>query len=537
MNRFSAIITLVLCTQLNTTTWAQEKIWVGGTPGAMNAWEIGQNWLDGNVPTAFDDVFIDQEGSTHALISMPDQWARKVFVGQTTPGQLDISTLGSLEAESFALGGSSGSVGTMNVRGKILTSPVASSSLTVGATPSSAGEFNLTGSGSFSGMNAWIGEFGTGTMLVSGGTSFDASDLTVGFGGSSVGTVTQTGGNITLVRDYLLGSEENAMGIVHQSGGTTTVAGVLKLTDTSPNSRGIYHLSGGMLDMNGGPIEFNAGDATFNFTDGTLHDVGTFGSDLHQMGGTVTPGDGVGTMIIQGNFVQDPGATYMLHLDGSTQSSDFIRVEGSAILNGSITPVVLSRFPVIGNDTPYTFTVLTATDGITETTHAPLLSKLELPPIGHVSKGLFVRDYQTIGNSVVASYFQATEGDTDGDSDVDITDFNVLAANYDPHGLNQNDWPEGDFDQTVTVDITDFNVLSQNFAPLGYGDGGIVIPEPTSGGLLLLALLTIHSCRLHPTRRATCMRQRRLRFQQNFIAWAHSPSKYFWAHGTSLRSN
>ena len=140
--------------------------------------------------------------------------------------------------------------------------------------------------------------------------------------------------------------------------------------------------------MNGGPIEFNAGDATFNFTDGTLHNVGTFGSDLHQMSGTVTPGDGVGAMIIQGNFTQDPGATYMVHLDGNTQSSDFIRVEGSAILNGSITPVVLSQFPVLGNDTPYTFTVLTATDGITETTQAPLLSKLELPPIGHVSKGL-----------------------------------------------------------------------------------------------------------------------------------------------------
>ena len=76
----------------------------------------------------------------------------------------------------------------------------------------------------------------------------------------------------------------------------------------------------------------------------------------------------------------------------------------------------------------------------------------------------------------------------DGDRDVDITDFNTLAVNFDPVGANAgtNSWETADFDSDGDVDITDFNSLAVNFAPLGYGgDGPGQVPEPAS--LLLLA--------------------------------------------------
>ena len=76
-------------------------------------------------------------------------------------------------------------------------------------------------------------------------------------------------------------------------------------------------------------------------------------------------------------------------------------------------------------------------------------------------------------------------GDTELDRDVDITDFNALALNFDPQGTTGiYSWHEGNFDGDNDIDITDFNFLAANFAPDGYGAS--VIPEPSA---LLLALL------------------------------------------------
>ncbi len=70
--------------------------------------------------------------------------------------------------------------------------------------------------------------------------------------------------------------------------------------------------------------------------------------------------------------------------------------------------------------------------------------------------------------------------------DIDITDFNQLATNFDPSGAQAtlNTWNNGNFDGDPDVDITDFNYLASNFSPDGYGN----IPEPTTGVLVILAL-------------------------------------------------
>lgn len=51
-------------------------------------------------------------------------------------------------------------------------------------------------------------------------------------------------------------------------------------------------------------------------------------------------------------------------------------------------------------------------------------------------------------------------GDVDLDGDVDVTDFETLAANF---GANQRSWSHGDFDGDGEVDFFDFNILSTNF--------------------------------------------------------------------------
>ena len=65
------------------------------------------------------------------------------------------------------------------------------------------------------------------------------------------------------------------------------------------------------------------------------------------------------------------------------------------------------------------------------------------------------------------------------------------AGDGDP--LNDPFWDEGNFDGDD--DITDFNLLAANFAPPGYATSAI--PEPTTmilASLALILLLSRHPC-------------------------------------------
>jgi len=109
----------------------------------------------------------------------------------------------------------------------------------------------------------------------------------------------------------------------------------------------------------------------------------------------------------------------------------------------------------------------------------------------HQGAGRFRNMTYTLTTVVLQNLF-AYPGETEGDRDVDITDFNVMATNFDPSGNNSatNDWTTADFDEDGDVDITDFNSLATNFAPGGYG-GTSAVPEPSSLVLLLLGFVSV----------------------------------------------
>jgi len=101
----------------------------------------------------------------------------------------------------------------------------------------------------------------------------------------------------------------------------------------------------------------------------------------------------------------------------------------------------------------------------------------------HVDNGLF-RKVTYTANDVVFTNLLALEGDTEGDSDVDITDFNNLAVNY----LSANvEWPDGNFDDDTDVDLTDFNLLAGNFG-IEHSTGPGQVPEPTALFLAAIGL-------------------------------------------------
>ena len=116
----------------------------------------------------------------------------------------------------------------------------------------------------------------------------------------------------------------------------------------------------------------------------------------------------------------------------------------------------------------------------------------------HLGNGYFLRSV-TYTNAVTINIFAALEGDADGDRDIDITDFHVLASNFDGTGENadKNDWTTSDFDDDGDIDITDFNFLAANFADNGYaGVFSSHVPEPGSAILLGLGAMILMAKRI-----------------------------------------
>jgi hypothetical protein len=81
-------------------------------------------------------------------------------------------------------------------------------------------------------------------------------------------------------------------------------------------------------------------------------------------------------------------------------------------------------------------------------------------------------------------------GDTELDRDVDLTDFNRLATNFDPIGAyGPYLWQDGNTDGDNDIDLADYNALVSNFSAIGYG--AAAVPEPNTAVSALLGMLLI----------------------------------------------
>ncbi|EKS40045.1 outer membrane autotransporter barrel domain-containing protein [Afipia clevelandensis ATCC 49720] len=100
---------------------------------------------------------------------------------------------------------------------------------------------------------------------------------------------------------------------------------------------------------------------------GTLAGTGKVRATTVQSGGTVAPGrDGIGTLNVNGNFIQQAGSVYSVEANPASVASDRIAVTGAVTLSGGATLSIAKTSAV-----PYLvgtrYTVLTATGNITGT--------------------------------------------------------------------------------------------------------------------------------------------------------------------------
>ena len=247
-------------------------------------------------------------------------------------------------------------------------------------------------------------------------------------------------------------------------------------------------------------------------------------SDLRWLPGDTTPGMGddvvitLDTVVVSQNAVAHSTTIHSgrLHVAGTLQIPVIVQSEGAlsggGSINGSLTnagshslddpeslnvmgtasisdaklTVSDNYFQPSGTVTDV-FTLLAATS-----VAGNFLTPADTGVGSHLGRDHFLQAIIYDATAVQISIFAALPGDTNGDQDVDVTDFGVLATSFEPMGNNViRPWTMGNFDHDTDIDITDFNYLVSNFAPAGYGPVGLV-PEPRPlipllSGFLLLA--------------------------------------------------
>jgi hypothetical protein len=182
---------------------------------------------------------------------------------------------------------------------------------------------------------------------------------------------------------------------------------------------------------------------------------GSIPGQVESRGGTVSPGNGIGTLTIEGRFSNADAATLAIELGGIAVGShyDQLIVDGGAALDGTLNVSLVGFTPFVGD----TFTILTA-ESI-----SGQFDNLLLP-------GSFTWDVAYGPTNVVLSVTgPGLAGDFNADNKVDAADY-VVWRKTDGSPQRYLNW-------------------RSNYGATGSGSGSSItasVPEPAS--LLLVAL-------------------------------------------------
>ncbi len=249
----------------------------------------------------------------------------------------------------------------------------------IGSQLSGVGTVTIGGAGTGSQFNFTtdliVGDQGEGTLNVLEGGTVTGPTMTIASQVDSTGTVnlgaeagqtpaahgtldvpliTFGAGAGTLVfnntdTNYTFGADMSGPGtILVQSPGET------EFTGNSTGFSGTTTITNGKLAVNGtlgGDVEVDAG--------GTLQGIGTVGNFTALSGGTVAPGNSIGTLTVTNTVQFDPGSIYAVQITAAGQT-DLIHALGTATLNGGTVSVTSAP----GNYTPQKYTILTADGGV-----------------------------------------------------------------------------------------------------------------------------------------------------------------------------
>ncbi|WP_422002083.1 autotransporter domain-containing protein [Reyranella sp.] len=196
---------------------------------------------------------------------------------------------------------------------------------------------------------------GLGTLILTGANTYGGG--TTVSGGTLQGTTATLQGNIA-----------NNAAVVFSQSGNGTYAGSLSGTGSlALQGGGTYTFTGtgsfsGPTTVTGSGLVVNGSIASTVTLDSasSIGGSGTIGG-LVSNGGTLAPGNSIGTLTVNGNFVQT-GGTYVVEANAQGQS-DRVSVNGSATISGAAVQAVASG----SYATSATYTILSATGGVSGT--------------------------------------------------------------------------------------------------------------------------------------------------------------------------
>jgi hypothetical protein len=193
---------------------------------------------------------------------------------------------------------------------------------------------------------------------------------------------------------------------------------------------------------------------------------------VENRGGTVAPGNGVGTLEIDGRYANSFDGTLAIELGGLAPGTehDQLIVHGGATLAGPLTVSLVNGFlPLIGN----TMTIITASDGL-----SGVFDSLMLP------NGF---NWQVDYDADSVQLIVGIPGDYNDDGSVDAADYTVWRNTFGAIGSGL----AADGNGNGSIDGGDYSVWKTNFgASAGSGAGqSIAVPEPSGAIYWMLAAI------------------------------------------------
>jgi hypothetical protein len=434
-----------------------------GAPGTNDAGDHGWAYIGGSGGNIFGG------GGTGAgefnLSGGEVTFHQRIMLGYRGAGVLN-QTGGTLIAkgnnaynDAIGLGDQNGSTGVYNLSGGTAEFTGA---FRVGNWEGS-GEVNISNNAQ---MNV-IGELSVGSEAGDAGNSGlvnqQSGDVSVGSlliaqSGTSVGTYNLTSGTFYVETTSEIGRDGDAEFV--QTGGIAEL--FEPVIAVSADSTSAYRLHGGTLDLAYSSISVGAGQGTFDFQGGELRAATNVKFSLVNAGGAISPGNGIGETIIEGDYtVTSVNAAVNIEL-ASTSSFDELSVTGAIDLDGILNVSLLNNFaPSLGN----TFTFLTGAS------LSGTFADANFPTLGAGLGWDVIYNANSVAIKVVEQ--NDVPGDTNGDGVVNIVDLNNVRNNFGANG-NPILGDTAPFDGAVT--IADLNNVRNNF-----GTGGVSqsVPEPS----------------------------------------------------------